>query len=135
MSHPFPFSVAASQTHCADRDCCWRRAPVTGVNKRETTLSEIVTVQVLILICQHRLPAPLTVHIPSRSLPSFSHFKQPLEGLSFFGLLDMTHQWMLTFVPRTSPFNPLSCTVTQRRVHTRLSGREPNRGLTVYLVG
>jgi hypothetical protein len=49
MSHPFPFSVAASQTHCADRDCCWLQAPVTGVNKRETTLSEIVTVQVLIL--------------------------------------------------------------------------------------
>jgi hypothetical protein len=61
MSHPFPFSLAASQTHCAGRDCCWRRAPVTGVNKRETTLSKILTVQVLILICQHRLPAPLTV--------------------------------------------------------------------------
>ncbi len=43
MSHPVPFSVAASQTHCAraDRDYCWRRAPVTGVNKRETTISEI----------------------------------------------------------------------------------------------
>ena len=73
MSHRCPFSVVASQTHCANRDCCWRRAPVTGLNKRETTLSEIVTVQMLIQICQHRLPAPLTVwYLSNRVLNSFS---------------------------------------------------------------
>jgi hypothetical protein len=38
-----------SWPHSAGRDYCRRRAPVTGVNKGETTLSEIKTVQVLIL--------------------------------------------------------------------------------------
>ncbi len=61
VSHHCPYSVAISWAHRANRDCCWWQAPVTGVNKRESTLSEIVTVQLLILFWQHGLPAPLTV--------------------------------------------------------------------------
>ncbi len=57
MSHPCPFSVAAAR-YTAPTETV---AGGEGVNKIETTLSEIIIVQVLILICQHRLPARRTV--------------------------------------------------------------------------
>ncbi len=107
MSHRCPFSVAASETHCANRDCCWRRAPVTGVNKTGTTLSKIVTVQVLILICQHRLPAPLTVagwYFLLPYLNRFQLFGLLIKVLTFFSNLPGAQHsfWARIFLEKAS---------------------------------
>ncbi len=77
VNHLCPYSVSAG------RDCCWRRAPVTGVNTGETTLSEMEAVQVLILIFQHGLPAPIAVLPPEMQVKWRCFDQLILDWLSY----------------------------------------------------